>query len=319
MPTHLMNTARKLKVAVIGVGHLGKEHARIYASLPNVELVAICDRDKSREEKAKELGTEFVTDFRKLIGKVDAVSVVVPTAYHYEVAKPFMEAGTHALIEKPLTLKLNEADELISIAKQKKLVMQVGHIERHNAGLQKIEKVARNIRFLEIHRLSAFTDRVKDCGVVLDMMIHDIDIVMQLVKSEIIYMDSVGINVLTPHEDIANVRIRFKNGAVADLTASRLTPDKQRKIRIFQEDAYISLDYQAQTAQIFKKGILGITSEKLDIQKGEPLKAELESFAQTVLSGKTDNKVDVQARDALEIALQIVEDIKTNHAKALHG
>ncbi len=310
-----MNTGKKLKVAVIGIGHLGKEHARIYASLPNVDLIALCDRDKSKEEKARELGTQFTTDFRHLIGKVDAVSVVVPTAYHYEVAKPFMEAGTHVLIEKPITLELGEADELIEIAKQKKLVLQVGHVERHNAGLQKIQKIARNIRFLEIHRLSAFTDRVKDCGVVLDMMIHDIDIVLQLVKSEIAFMDCVGINVLTPHEDIANVRIRFKNGTVADLTASRLTPDKQRKIRIFQEDAYISLDYQAQTAQIFKKGILGITSEKLEIQKGEPLKAELESFVQAVLSGKTDGKVDVEARDALKIGLQIVDDIKKNSPK----
>ena len=310
-----MNTHRKLKVAVIGVGHLGKEHARIYASLSNVELVAICDRDHAKAEKAKELGTRFEPDYRKLIGAVEAVSVVVPTSLHYEVAKPFMEAGVHALIEKPVTLQLSEADALIQIAQQKNLVMQVGHVERHNAGLRRIEQIARNIRFLEIHRLSAFTDRVKDCGVVLDMMIHDIDIVLQLVKSGIHSMDALGINVLTPHEDIANVRIKFKNGAVADLTASRLTPDSQRKIRIFQEDAYISLDYQAQTAQIFRKGILGITSEKVDIQKGEPLKAELESFVETVLSGKTRDKVDVQARDALEIALRIVDDIKKNSPK----
>ncbi len=314
-----MSEKKKLKVGVIGVGHLGKEHARIYASLPNTELVGICDTNLALSEKARDLGTSFSTDYHELIGKVEAVSVVTPTSTHYEVAKDFLKAGIHTLIEKPIAVKLEEADELIKIAREKNLALQVGHLERYNPGFQRIEQIARNIYFLEIHRLSPFTPRVKDCGVVLDMMIHDLDIVLQLVKSEIVSLDCGGINVLTSFEDIANVRMRFKNGTVADVTASRLTPEIQRKIRIFQEDAYISLDYQAQTAQIFKKALFGISKEDVDIQKGEPLKAELEAFAESILNGKALGKPDVQAREALAIALRIIDEIKKNTPKFAHA
>lgn len=311
-----MRTNSKLRTGVIGIGHLGKEHARIYASLPNVELVGICDRDKAKEEKARELGTQFFKDYRDLLPLVDAVSVVVPTSMHHQVGKDCLSRGIHSLVEKPITLKLEEADDLIQIATKKKLVLQVGHVERYNAALQRIEKIAKNIRFLEIHRLGPFTARINDCGVVLDMMIHDLDIVQQLVKSEIQSLDCVGINVLTPFEDIANVRIRFKNGAVADLTASRLTPDKQRKIRIFQEDAYISIDYQTQTAQIFKKALFNITKEEIPIEKEEPLRAELCDFVKSVLESNGTARVDTGARDALALGVRIVEEIKKNNALA---
>lgn len=315
----LMSGQEKLKLGVIGIGHLGKEHARIYAALPEVELIGICDVDSSKKEKAAELGTQFFTDYKKLIPQVQAVSIAVPTSMHYKVAKECLQNSLHTLIEKPITNKLEEADELIQLAQQKKLALQVGHIERYNSAIQRIEKVARDIRFLEVHRLSPFTPRITDCGVVLDMMIHDIDIVLQLVKSEIKTMDCVGINVLTPYEDIANVRIRFQNGTVADLTASRLTPEKQRKIRIFQEDAYISLDYQTQSAQIFRKQGFSITKEELDIQKEEPLKAELQDFVRSILSGHSQGKVDVEARNALQLALQIVDEIKKNSPKFSHA
>lgn len=306
---------RQIKVGVVGVGHLGKEHCRLYRELPQAELAGICDQDKTKKEKADELGCPFLTDYRQLIGKVEAVSIATPTNTHHKIAKEFLNAGVHTLIEKPITLRLEDADELIRIAREKKLLLQVGHIERHNPGLRRIGQIAKNIRFFEIHRLGPFTGRVNDCGVVLDLMIHDIDIVMSLVKSEVANFDAVGINVLTPFEDIANVRIKFKNGAIANLTASRLTPEKQRKIRIFQDDAYISLDYGEQAAKIFRKVAFQITQEKVDIQKAEPLREELIYFLSEVESGKKFGQPDIAARDALRFALEIVDQIQKNHPK----
>lgn len=307
-----MKIERKLKVGVIGVGHLGKEHVRIYADSPNVQLTGICDSDQQKADKAKEYQVPFFTDFRKLIPHVEAVSIAAPTSSHYAIAKECLQNGVHTLIEKPITNKLEEADELIQIATEKKLGLQVGHVERFNSALERVEKIARDIRFIEIHRLGPFTPRITDCGVVLDMMIHDLDIMLQLVKSEIESLDAVGINVLTPFEDIANVRIKFKNGAVCDLTASRLTPERQRKIRIFQEDAYISLDYQAQTAQIFRKVGFSITREEIAIEKEEPLKKELENFVISVLNGSALGKPDIEAREALSLAIRIIAEIKKN-------
>lgn len=306
--------SKKLRVAVVGIGHLGKEHARIYkTAIPEVELIGLCDQDPSKKEKADALGVPFFTDFRELIGKVDAVSVSTPTFTHHAVAKEFLKAKIHTLIEKPITLRLEEADELMELAKKNHCALQVGHIERHNPGFKRIGEIAKNIRFFEIHRLGPFTGRINDCGVVLDLMIHDIDIVFGLIKSEVAFFDAVGVNVLTPFEDIANVRIKFKNGAVADMTASRMTFEKQRKIRIFQEDAYISLDYEAQSAKIFRKQDGQIAQEAIDIQKSEPLKEELNYFVQEILTGRSLGKPDEAARDALKFALQIVEAIQRNN------
>jgi predicted dehydrogenase len=308
---------KKLRVGVVGMGHLGKEHARIYASLPHAELVGICDTDPSKKERAQCLGVPFIKDYRQIIGQVDAISVATPTSTHYAIAKEFLKNGVHALIEKPITLKLEEADELIDLACQSGCALQVGHIERHNPGFKRIGEIAKNIRFFEIHRLGPFTPRINDCGVVLDMMIHDIDIVLTLVQSEIASYDAVGINVLTPFEDIANVRIKFKNGAVADITASRLTPEKQRKIRIFQEDAYISLDYESQKAKIFRKSGFKISQETVDIQKSEPLKEELSFFLSEILAGRSPGHPDEAARDALRFALEIVETIQKNQRQGI--
>ena len=302
-----------LRVAVIGIGHLGKEHARIYHDLPEANLIGLCDSDASRREKAEAAGIPFYTDFRDLIGKVDAVSVATPTFTHHSVAREFLKAGIHTLIEKPITLKLDEADELIDLARKNNCALQVGHIERHNPALKRIGEIAKNIRFLEIHRLGPFTGRINDCGVVLDLMIHDLDIVLSFMKSEVASFDAVGVNVLTPFEDIANVRIKFKNGSVADLTASRLTPERQRKIRMFQDDAYVSLDYGAQSAKIFRKINGQITQEDVAIEKSEPLKDELRFFLEGITSGKSPGKPDEAARNALAFAIQIVEAIKANH------
>lgn len=305
-----------IKTGVIGVGHLGKIHARIHHELPEAELVGICDPDESKREIAETYNVPFYTDYKDLIPLVEAVSISTPTSTHYDVAKDCLEAGLHTLIEKPITLKLDQADELIELAKKNKCALQVGHIERHNPGFKRVGEIAGNIRFFEIHRLGPFNPRINDCGVVLDMMIHDIDIVLGLMKSELDYIDAVGVNVLTPFEDIANVRMKFKNGAVADLTASRLTPEKQRKIRIFQEDAYISLDYGAQACKIFRKGEFGISQEEVDIEKAEPLKEEISFFLNEVSTGRSIGKPDTAARDALDIALQIVQMIKDNNAKS---
>jgi len=308
---------KRIRVGVVGIGHLGKEHARIYSQLEHAELCGICDLDPSKNEKAKELGVPFFPDFRELADQVEAVSVAVPTASHYPVAEYFLSRGIHTLVEKPMTKTLEEADGLITLALKNRCVLRVGHIERFNAGFRAIQKVLRNVRFIEIHRLGPFTPRINDGGVVLDLMIHDIDIVLGLIRSEIESMDSVGINVLTPFEDIANVRLRFKNGCVADLTASRLTPERQRKIRIFQDNAYISLDYGAQTAQIFRKEGLSITRDEIDIQKEEPLRNELADFIAIIRSGAGIEHPDVEARQALSLAIQIVDQIKTYQKKQL--
>ncbi len=309
--------SKKLRVAVIGIGHLGKEHARIYKnSIPEVELIGLCDQDTGRKERADALGVPFFSNFRELIGKVDAVSIATPTFSHHAVAKEFLKAKIHTLIEKPITLKLEEADELMELAKKNNCALQVGHIERHNPGFKRVGEIAKNIRFFEIHRLGPFTGRINDCGVVLDLMIHDIDIIFGLIKSEVLSFDAVGINVLTPFEDIANVRIKFKNGAVADMTASRLTFEKQRKIRIFQEDAYISLDYEAQSAKIFRKAGTEIQQEIIDIQKSEPLKEELSFFVNEIIAGRSPGKPDEAARDALKFAIEIVEAIQKNSQQA---
>lgn len=304
---------KPLRVGVVGIGHLGKEHARIYKTLPGVDLVALCDQDESRKERADGLGVPFYTDFRQLFGYVDAVSIATPTFTHHAIAKEFLKAKIHTLIEKPITLRLEEADELMDLARANQCALQVGHIERHNPGFKRIGEIAKNIRFFEIHRLGPFNGRITDCGVVLDLMIHDIDIVFGLIKSEVSFFDAVGVNVLTPFEDIANVRIKFKNGAVADLTASRMTFEKQRKIRIFQEDAYISLDYEAQSAKLFRKEGGQIAQESIDIQKAEPLKEELSFFISEIQSGCSLGRPDEAARNALKFALEIVEAIRKNN------
>ena len=306
---------KPLKIAVVGVGHLGQHHARHYASLPECELVGIADTDASKKSIADEHKVPFTQDFHELIGKAEAISVAAPTSLHYEIAKDLLNAGIHILIEKPITDNLKQADELIQLAKSKKLCLQVGHIERFNAGFQEVKKIAEKLRFIEIHRLGPFTSRISDCGVVLDLMIHDLDIVLGLMDSPVSYIDAVGVNVVTSYEDIANVRLRFENGCVVNLTASRLTPEGQRKIRIFQENAYISLDYENQKAQIFTREDNDIHHQAIDIKKEEPLKKELQEFVDLVRSGKGIGKPDIAARNALELALRITEQIKKTSPK----
>ena len=310
----------KLRVGVVGSGHIGKFHARIYKELPGVELVYVADIDPERQKVAQKLKAPFTHSYRELIGKVDAVSIAVPTSLHYQVAREFLEAGTHVLIEKPITAKIEEADHLIEIAEKKDLVLVSGHVERFNNAWLEVQKILKQPRFIEVHRLGPFQERAAKCGVVLDLMIHDIDIVLNLVRSPIAQMDAVGIKVLSEFEDLANARLRFQSGCVANITASRLTPEPQRKIRIFQDDAYISIDYGNQEVKIFTKEGPQISHRHIAVEKStEPLKRELIYFVDQIRLPADLRQADRASRDALKVALEITNHIKENFEALLSG
>jgi len=303
----------KLRVAVIGAGHLGAIHAKVYSKLPSVKLVGVCDVNGDR---AKEIGDRFdvpfYTSYEDLFDKADAVSIAVPTSLHYNVAKDFLTNNIHTLVEKPITKTLSEADELVEIARSKKLTLQVGHIERFNSAVLAIEQYINKPRFIECQRLGPFHKRVQDVGVVLDLMIHDIDIVLGLLNKEVTSLEAVGSSSISDYEDVANVHMTFEDGAVADITASRVTQDVVRRIRIFQEESYISLNYVTQDVEIFRKGDGKISSEKIKIKKEEPMKKELESFIDSVVNSKKPVVSGVEGRRALKVALEIVEQINTS-------
>ena len=300
----------KIKVAVVGVGHLGNLHAKIYRELENCFLVGVCDIDKTRlDETSQSLNVRGYTNYEELFDQVDAVSVAVPTRLHYKIAYDFLKHNVHTLVEKPFTPNLKEADSLIRLAEKFKLILQVGHIERFNSAFAATLAIIKNPKFIECHRLSPFPHRSLDVGAVLDIMIHDIDIVLGLVNSKIKKIESVGVNVLTQFEDIANSRITFKNGCVANLTASRVSDEIMRKIRIFQEDTYISLDYKEARACVYKKSGLTISKEDLPIEKEQPLQKELESFIDCVANHKDPLVSGPVARDALKVALKIQNQI----------
>jgi len=300
----------KLRVGVVGVGHLGSIHAKIYKEIPNSELVAVCDIEKNRlNETANSLGVKGYEDYRELFGKVDAVSIASTTKTHYQIAKELLENNIHILVEKPFTTNLKDADALIEIAKKHNLTLQVGHIERFNSAFSATKELILHPKFIECHRLSPFPNRSLDVGAVLDIMIHDIDIILGLVPAKIKKIESVGINVLTQFEDIANTRITFTNGCVANLTASRISDEFMRKIRIFQENTYISLDYKEAKAVIYTRDGQAITKKDLPIEKEQPLQKELQSFVDCVITHKEPLVSGPVARDALAVALKIQKQI----------
>ncbi|MBN2097776.1 MAG: Gfo/Idh/MocA family oxidoreductase [Candidatus Omnitrophica bacterium] len=302
---------QKLKIGVVGVGSLGSIHARIFAGLANVELAGICDLDLKRAKKlARSLRCRYFSDYRELFGLVEAASIVVPTKLHYPIARDFLKNNIHLLVEKPFTSTVAEADQLLTLARENKLLLQVGHVERFNAAVLAIKELPGKPMFIECHRLGPFAARVKDVGVVLDLMIHDIDIILNLVNSPVSSIQAVGINVLTDHEDIANARLSFKNGAVANITSSRISPKSMRKIRLFQENSYISLDYEAQEASIYKKQGHKISKRKINIKKERPLQKELRSFAQCVQEKRTPLVSGQEGRDALAVATEILQKIR---------
>ncbi len=316
----------KLRVGVIGVGYLGKFHAQKYAKIPEVELVGVVDPNRENREKvAKDLGTEAFSDHRALLGKVDAVSIVAPTPLHYELAKEFLENEVDLLIEKPMTVTLAEADALITIAEERGRIVQVGHLERYNPAVVALREFIKKPRFIESHRLSTFKERGTDVSVVLDLMIHDIDIILNLVRSEVTSLHAAGIAVISDHVDIANARLAFKNGCVANITASRISTKNERKIRLFQKSAYISVDFANREISVIEKeknggngGVIpGMAVRELCFTGGDALDDEIKAFVDCVIQRKEPQVSGKVGRDALSIALDVMDQIKTTRHQFL--
>jgi predicted dehydrogenase len=311
LPIMSHNLMTKTRVAIVGVGHLGSRHLKVYGEMSDkVNLTGICDTQAERTERlANHYHVPFFPDYHDLVGKIDAVNICVPTTQHFDIAKFFLQNGVHAFIEKPMTLNLAQADELIALSEKNALKLQVGHVERFNSAFVAIQHFAKNPLFVECHRLNHFPNRSLDVGVVMDLMIHDIDIILGLNRSPVKSFHAVGVNVLTPLEDIANARIIFENGCVCNLTASRISDEVMRKIRIFLPDTYISLDYVKQEAFIYKKHGAAISKHALPIEKEEPLKKELESFIDCIQTNQRPVVSGAEGREALSLALGISESI----------
>jgi len=299
-----------LRVGVAGVGHIGSNHARIYADLPSVEFSAVYDIDAARANSiAKKYAVTAAKSLEEFADLVDAVSVATPTSTHHAIAHPLLTLGKHLLVEKPITENTREASELVDLAARRRLVLQVGHVERFNPILSALEARLSRPRFIEAHRLSPYPDRSTDIGVVLDLMIHDLEVILHLVRSPVQHIDAVGVPVLSRGEDIANARLRFQNGCVANITSSRISPERMRKIRVFQEDAYLSLDYQNQSGEVYRRVDGRITREKVQIEREEPLKRQLMSFAECASTGREPRVSGFQATAALELAVEITKRV----------
>lgn len=303
-----------LRAGVIGVGYLGRFHAQKYAGLEGVDLVGVVDSDLNRaQEVAQEVGSTAFGNYRELLGKVDLVSIVVPTQYHHQVARACLEANVHILLEKPVTQTVAEAEDLIRLAAERNRVFQVGHLERFNPAVVALAGVLKNPMFIESHRMAPYKPRGTDVNVVLDLMIHDIDIILTLVKSDLKLVNSVGVPVISDEVDIANARLQFQNGCVANVTASRVSVDAMRKIRIFQPDAYITIDYQARKIGIFRKGgggmplpmIPNVTLEERRFDQGDSLLDEVTAFVKSVREGLPPVVSGEDGKRALAVALDI--------------
>lgn len=318
-----MAEERKVTCGVVGVGYLGQHHTRIYHELENCELVGIMEMDDKRAEKfCKKFKCRRFTSLDEVAEACEAVSIAVPTDKHCEVAVPLLEKGCHLLIEKPICTSLEEAEKILSAAKQHNRIVQVGHIEHFNPVMDYLEKHVSEPRYLTSERLAPFNLRGTEVGVVLDLMIHDIGIVLQLARSAVKRIDAVGVNVVSPSEDIANARIAFENGCVANLSTSRVSLKKVRKIRVFQPRTYLSMDFMDQQGYLMKMvgdqpDISSIKREKVPIMKGEPLKLELDAFVKCILD-RSDPRVNADlGRQALEIAIEITEQIRAQAHDAL--
>lgn len=319
------SSASPFRIGVAGVGAIGKNHARILAELAArgggaLEFAAVYDADAGRAaEFAAQYGTHAAADLEDFSRRVDAATVAVPTVYHRRVAEPLMRAGVHVLVEKPISECYEDAQAMIGLAQECNVILQVGHIERFNPVLRQLEERMNQPRFIESHRLSPFPNRSMDIGVVLDVMIHDIEIVLHLVKSPLVQVDAVGIPVLTKREDIANARLKFANGCIANITASRISPEKMRKIRVFQGDSYLSLDYQEQSGWIYRKEGMQIVREAVEVEKDEPLKLEIAAFVECARQGKRPVVTGQEGAEAVRIALEITDQIEKNAALAQAG
>jgi len=303
----------KIRAAVIGVGYLGRFHAQKYAQAACCELVALVDtREEARAAARREFGVAVLADYTELLGRVDVVSVVTPTPCHFAIARDFLSAGVHVLLEKPVTETPAEARELIEIAKTRKCVLQVGHLERFNAAILAAEPHLKAPRFIECHRLAPYKERGTDVNVVLDLMIHDIDIVQSIVDAPIASIDAIGTAVFSEGIDIANARIRFANGCVANATASRVSMKTERKLRIFEDEAYLSIDLQQKILTLIKKrpapvpsGELPVVIEERNLEQGDALKAEIDSFLDCARTGAAPVVSGEAGLRALETAMRI--------------
>jgi predicted dehydrogenase len=310
-----------LRIAVVGVGHLGRHHARILATLEGVALVAVADINGARAaEVAAASGTRALTDFRDLLGKVDAVTLAVPTELHREIALVFLAAGVHVLVEKPMARSLAEADDMIGAAAKAGAILAVGQTERFNPAVVAARPVLSDPRFIEVHRLGTFPERSLDIDVVFDLMIHDVDIVLSLVNSDVEAIEAVGVPVLTGRVDIANARLKFGNGCIANLTASRISRDRVRKIRFFQPMAYVSIDYAAQKLEVFRlvKGngpVPAIEGGEVPIENEEPLKRELADFVEAIRTRRPPVVTGEDGRRALALATRIASRIADANAR----
>jgi predicted dehydrogenase len=301
-----------MRVGVVGVGHLGRHHARILASLPGVSLTAVADINAERAaEVAGQYATAARTDWRELLDTVDAVTIAAPTAVHAQIAEAFLTRNIHVLVEKPMTAGMAEANRLLAVAQDRAVTLAVGHTERFNPAIEHVRPLLHAPRFIEVHRLGTFPERSLDIDVVFDLMIHDLDLVLDIVGDEVTAVEAVGVPVLTPRVDIANVRLRFANGCIANLTASRISRERVRKIRLFQRDAYVSVDYAAQEVEVYRlvtqAGTMpAIAGGKVAVPHEEPLRRELEDFIDAIRSQRQPRVTGEQGRAALALAERVV-------------
>ena len=318
---------KKTRVGVIGVGYLGTFHAEKYADMADADLVGVVDIDPSKaREAAQKFSTTAFSDYQDLFGKVDAVSIVVPTGDHFHISRDFLEKDVDVMIEKPMTTNLEEADELIQFAETRGLIIQVGHLERFNPAVVALREYLHKPMFIESHRLSIYQPRGTDVSVVLDLMIHDIDIILNFVKSEVKTIHAAGIPVVSDLADIANARLEFESGCVANVTASRISTRKERKIRLFQRDAYISVDFANHEITLIsedgsrKSGLIpGMDIKRICFTKGDALENELTSFIQSVSKREAPEVTGQMGRDALKVALSIMDQIQNTSRRFLHS
>jgi len=308
---------KKINTAIIGAGSLGQHHARILAKHPLSELKAVADSDPKRAQKIAALyNTRAVSNHSEIAGQIEAAVIAVPTPFHYAVAKDLLGLGIHCLVEKPFTSTVEEAQELISIARDRDLVLQVGHVERFNPAVVAARPFIREPRFIEVNRLGPYDPRTSHIGVVLDLMIHDLDILLDLVRDRVVGLEAFGARIFSEHEDIVKARIKFLNGCVADVSASRISLEKYRKIRVFQKDSYISVDYAGKSVKIYKKktdvvkGFSDIEVIKPKLKDEEPLFFELDHFLTCVSEGKRPLVTGEHGRDAMELAFEILKGLK---------
>lgn len=317
-----MASMNEIRAAVIGVGYLGRFHAQKYAQSGHCRLVAVADeRPEAREAVAAEVGTRAVADYRQLLGEVDAVSIVTPTPAHFSIARDFLAAGAHVLVEKPITETAREAHELIELAAAGGRTLQVGHLERFNSAILAAEPHLRAPRFVECHRLAPYRERGTDVNVVLDLMIHDIDLVQTIVAAPVLTIDAIGTPVFSDAIDIANARIRFANGCVVNATASRVSLRVERKMRIFEDEAYLSLDLQQKILTLIRKregagtpGQLPVHIEEQSLEQGDALKAEIESFLECIRTGRPPVVSGEDGLTALQTAMRITEQVNESLA-----